>query len=193
MVQVNERSANWRLLGGGGLLLGGILVAAGVLLPLGGVATVGAWLAAIGTLVIGVALFFVAFGETGSNGAVGASVFGKAVLVIAGAAYALLGLLAILGLLGIVLPAVLTTALTIIGLVFLLLSAIAVFRGGVAKGLARWFLFLPAILGILVLIDVFTDLDATFPWIGARLVAAHRDHRSDLPVQQAQPGQVASQ
>jgi hypothetical protein len=159
VVQVNERSANWRLLGGGGLLLGGVLIAVGGVFPLGG------WLAAIGILLVGVALFFVAFGETGSNGAVGASTLGKAVLIIAGAAFALLGLFAILALLGIVLPAVLVSVLKIIGLVFLLLSAIAILRRGVAKGFAKWFLFLPAIWGLLVGIDTFTDLDAGFQWL----------------------------
>lgn len=166
MVEVNERSANWRLFGGGGLLVGGILLAAGILLPLAGVAGVGNWLWALGLLVIGIALFFVAFGQTGSNGAVGASTWGKLVLVVAGGAYALMGLFQILGNLNVALPAQIYTVLSIVAIVALLFSAFAIFGRGVAKGLAKWFLFLPAVLGILVLIDLFTDLDASFPWIG---------------------------
>src|SRR5688572_16009871 len=69
MVEVTERSANWRLFGGGGLLVGGLLLLLAALLPLAGTpAAVTFWLGVVGILLVGIALFFVAFGETGSNG-----------------------------------------------------------------------------------------------------------------------------
>ena len=98
MVEVTERSANWRLFGGGGLLVGGLLLLLAALLPFAGTpVAVTFWLGVVGILLVGIALFFVAFGQTGSNGAVGASTWGKLVLVLAGIAAIVTALIAVLG------------------------------------------------------------------------------------------------
>lgn len=164
MVEVNERTANWRLFGGGGLLVGGALALVGVLLNMASLADVGVWLTIIGWALIGVALFFVAFGQTGSNGAVGASGWGKAVLVIAGLAALVTALFVLLAVLGIALPEVLWTVVVIVFAAALLLSAIAIFGRGVAKGIAKWALFVPAIAAVLLAVDVFAPINAS-SWI----------------------------
>lgn len=167
VVEVNERSANWRLFGGGGLALGGLLATIGVIAGAVGAADVWFWLWTIGILLVGVALFFVAFGQTGSNGAVGASGWGKAVLAIAGAAAILYALLAILSFFGVALPLILSQVLVIVFVVFLLLSAVAIFGRGVAKGIAKWALFVPVVVGVIWVIDTFAGFTAGgFQWVG---------------------------
>lgn len=166
MVDVNERSANWRLFGGGGLALGGLLATIGVVVGLAGLADVDFWLGTIGLLLIGIALFFVAFGQTGSNGAVGASGWGKAVLVIAGAAAVLSAVLAAIVSLGMAIPLIVGQILLIVFVAFLLLSAVAIFGRGVAKGIARWALFVPVVAGVIWVIDTFANFTAGgFPWV----------------------------
>lgn len=167
MVDVNERSANWRLFGGGGLALGGLLTTIGVIVGAAGAADVQFWLSTIGLAVIGLALFFVAFGQTGSNGAVGASGWGKAVLAVAGAAAIVTAILAVLGFVGVGTPVVLSQILVVVLAVFLLLSAVAIFGRGVAKGIAKWALFVPAVVAIVWAIDTFAGFTAGgFPWVG---------------------------
>ncbi len=90
MANVSTRTANWRLLGGGGLIVGGILWVLHLVLVQAGVLSLVPWLFAIALLVIAVALAFVAFGETGSNGAVGKDVLGKAALIVYAAGFLLL-------------------------------------------------------------------------------------------------------
>lgn len=166
MVQVNERSANWRLLGGGGLLLGGLAVTVSAIAWAVGALDVGFWANVIGVLLIGVALFFVAFGETGSNGAVGASSAGKISLVIAGGSAIVFAVLGILGAFGVATPTLLTQIFLILFVVFLLISAIVIYGRGVAKGIAKWALIVPALVGIIWIIDSFTGFTAQgFPWV----------------------------
>lgn len=165
MVEVNERSANWRLFGGGGLAIGGVLAALGILLGLADLGAVQFWLWTIGLLLIGVALLFVAFGQTGSNGAVGALGWGKAVLVIAAAAAILYAVLAILTNFGVALPGILAQVLLIVLVVFLLLSAVAIYGRGVAKGIAKWALFVLVVAGLLLVIDSFVSISGGFPWV----------------------------
>jgi hypothetical protein len=166
VVDVNERSANWRLFGGGGLALGGVLAIIGVLAGAVGVADVWFWLWTISFLLIGVGLFFVAFGQTGSNGAVGASGWGKAVLAIAGAAAILYAVLAVLGLVGVALPLILSQILVIVFVLFLLLSAVAIFGREVAKGIAKWALFVPVVVGVIWVIDTFAGFTTGgFTWV----------------------------
>lgn len=148
MPAVDRDSANWRLFGGGGLLLGGLLWLVGVVLVVLGVG-IGSWLGILGVLLAGIALFFVAFGETGSNGAVGASVSGKLALVALGLGWILFAFVALLATLTIAAPAVLiATAVTLVvgGGV---LAALAIHRRGVARGVARWIIAVPVAWSIL--------------------------------------------
>lgn len=140
MATVRSDAANWRLYGGGGLLIGGILWLLSILF--GGEAS--GWLLIIAFIIIGVALFIVAFGQTGGNGAVGKSMPGKIALVVYGLGWILLALVAMAGL-----PEIATTIAGIFLIVGGLIGAWYVYTKRVAKGTAKWILFLPAIWGIL--------------------------------------------
>lgn len=146
---VDKESANWRLFGGGGLLVGGLLWLIGVIVSVAGAGAVGSWLGIIGILVIGIALFLVAFGETGSNGAVGASAFGKVALVAFGLGWILFALIALLAILAISVPSVLAIIAGVLVVVGGVLSAFAIYQRGVARGIAKWIIALPVIWGIL--------------------------------------------
>ena len=145
---VDRDSANWRLFGGGGLLVGGLLWLIGAGVSFAGYGAVSTWVQVIGVLVVGVALFLVAFGQTGSNGAVGASVSGKAALVGFGIGWLVVGLLWALAAGGVAGPAVLRYVAVVLVVVAGILSAVAVYRRGVARGAARWILALPVAWGI---------------------------------------------
>lgn len=93
MSQVNQSTANWRLFGGGGLAAGGFLYALASLLGRNSIDDIWFWLAVIGLAVAGVAFFFVAYGETGSNGAVGANSTGKLALFVTAGLFLLYALL----------------------------------------------------------------------------------------------------
>lgn len=152
MATVDRNSANWRLFGGGGLLVGGLIWLLGEILKYASQMTVGSWLEAVGVVVVGVALFFVAFGQTGSNGAVGKSVLGKAALVVFGIGWLLLGIVWVLAVAGA--PIGIAGTLVTIGAVLLavggVVASIIVLQAGVARGAARWILFLPALWGLYV-------------------------------------------
>src|SRR5690606_1957730 len=78
MTTVDKDTANWRLYGGGGLLVGGLLWLVGLILSAAaGMPDVGRWVIVIGIVVIAVGFFLVGYGQTGSNGAVGNNVMGK--------------------------------------------------------------------------------------------------------------------
>jgi hypothetical protein len=161
MVEVTERSANWRLFGGGGLLVGGLLLLLAALLPYAGTpVAVTFWLGLIGILLVGVALFFVAFGQTGSNGAVGASTWGKLVLVLAAVAAIVMALIALLGNFGVTALDVVSPFVLIVFAAALVLSAVAIFGRGVAKGIAKWILFLPAVWSIVWVINHYAAFDS---------------------------------
>lgn len=149
---VDKDSANWRLLGGGGLLAGGVLWLVGALVGLAAPGPIGGWLAVIGAIVVGVALLFVAFGQTGSNGAVGADLFGKIAFVAFGLGWILFGVLGLLAAIGVAAPSVLAIIAGVLVVLGGLFSAFAVFRRGVARGAARWILFLPVLWGVLYVI-----------------------------------------
>lgn len=151
---VDKDSANWRLFGGGGLLLGGLLWVVGVILEAAGVAAVSGWIVIVALFVLGIALFLVAFGETGSNGAVGASVFGKVVLVAFGLGWILFGLISLLGAIGVSAPTVLGTIAAVLVVVGGILSTFAIYQRGVARGIAKWIIALPVAWGILWIIHV---------------------------------------
>lgn len=160
-VKVNDRSANWRLFGGGGLALGGLLQLIAGVLEITAPGFTAVVLLCLGLTVSGAAYFFVAFGQTGSNGAVGALTWGKIVLAIAGAALALISLVVALAVFAEVnLPAVTLGALSIIYVIATILGSVAIFGRGVAEGIAKWALFLPsgwAILEVLVSFGVFGE------------------------------------
>ena len=61
MVTVDRDSANWRLFGGGGLAIGGLLWLIAVIVTAVQAGPISSWLWIIGVTVVGVALFFVAF------------------------------------------------------------------------------------------------------------------------------------
>jgi hypothetical protein len=154
MAAVRNDSANWRLFGGGGLLAGGLLWLIGAIVGLTAPGAVTTWLTFFGLLIIGIAMFFVAFGQTGSNGAVGGSVLGKIALVAFGIAFVLLALPTVTPLPDLrVLIAILLIAGGII-------SALVVYQKGVARGAARWFLFVPVVVGVIWAVTAFLGLVA---------------------------------
>lgn len=142
MVDVNTRTANWRLFGGGGLALAGLVGLGGLVAREFGASDLYFWLWNATYVLLAIALLFVAFGQTGSNGAVGASRWGKAVLVLAAVA-AIVSVILRLTVGG----AFIQARLGVLA-VLLLLSAIAVFSRGVAGGIAKWALFVPALAAI---------------------------------------------
>lgn len=149
MANVSTRTANWRLFGGGGLILGGLLFTLHVVLAQAGILTLGPWLFVVSLLVLAVALVLVAFGETGSNGAVGKYLLGKVALVVYAAGFLLLAVNAATAL-----GSVVVTIAALLVIVGGLLSAYAIYQKHVAKGAARWFLFLPAVIGALWAIGI---------------------------------------
>lgn len=162
MAGVTARTANWRLFGGSALLIAGILWAIAYFVSV-------SWLLALAYLVLAAGLVIVAFGQTGGNGAVGKDVLGKAALVVYAAGWVILALALIVAL-----PAV---ALVFAGLFIIvggLVSAWAIYKRSVAKGAARWILFVPAIVGAiwaLSLIATTLALPAWFALILAILFA----------------------
>lgn len=144
--RVTERTANWRLFGGGGLVLGGVLwliaTIAGTTGPLD------TWLRIIAFLALAVAGFMLAFGQTGSNGIVGGSILGKLAFVAFGVGFALLALVPLLGLAGTTLPAGLTTVGIVLIAIGSVVGAIVIYQKGVARGIARWIFAIPAVLAV---------------------------------------------
>lgn len=150
MALISSRTANWRLFGGGGMILGGLLWVLHVILLRYGVLALGPWLYVLSLVVLAVALALVAFGETGSNGAVGRYAIGKASLVVYGAGFLLVALNAVAAL-----GWWFTAAAGVLVVLGGLASAYTVHRKAVAKGAARWFLFLPAVVGIAWVVGFF--------------------------------------
>ena len=161
MANVSSRTANWRLFGGGGLILGGILWTLHLVLVQAGILALGPWLFVIALLVIAVGLVLVAFGETGSNGAVGKYLLGKIALVVYAAGFLLLAVNAAVAL-GTVVVAIAALFVIAGGL----LSAYAIYQKAVAKGAARWFLFLPAVIGALWAIGLAFVAALQLWWLG---------------------------
>lgn len=152
--RVNERSANWRLFGGGAMLVGAafwlialIVVAAGS----GGAIT--SWLTILGFLILGASGFFLAFGQTGSNGVVGGSVLGKLGFVVFGVGFILLALVPLLSVFGTGLPPETSTVGTVLVVIGGVIGAIVTYQKGVARGVARWFFFVPVAFSIVWLVS----------------------------------------
>ncbi len=147
MASVDKDSANWRLYGGGGLLVGGILwLLAVVMGQAGGAADFAKWLDIIGLIVVAIGFFLVGFGQTGSNGAVGNSALGKL-----GLWAAALGTLlwALLPLFGVAVAGAWGWVVAILVVVGTLLAAVVIMQKGVARGLAKWAMFLVFLLALL--------------------------------------------
>ncbi len=162
MATVDRDTANWRLFGGGGLIVGGLLWLIGLVLVLATVSGVPPFVIAVGILVVAIALVIVAIGETGSNGAVGASLFGRLVLYAYAAGWAMFAVLQVLSAIGIGAPTVLRTIAGILVVVGGVLSTFAIFERGVARGAARWVLAVPTVIAILWVIIEFGWIDVTW-------------------------------
>ena len=136
MAGVTARTANWRLFGGSALLIAGILWVLAYFigtLP---------WLLALAFLILAAGLVIIAFGQTGGNGAVGKYMLGKVALIVFAAGFVILALAQLVSL-----P---SGALFLAGLFIIvggLVSAWAIYKKSVAKGAARWIMFIPAIIG----------------------------------------------
>lgn len=163
MATVRNSATNWRRYGGGGLLIGGILWLLSLLL--GGAAA--GWLLIAAFAVIGIALFFVAFGRSGDSGAVGKSTVGKIALAVYGIGWIVLALAAI-----VTLPSLTTTIAGILIIVGGLVGAWYVYTKRIAKGTARWILFLPAVWGVLHFAGSLVGVTISPAWLVPVVLAA---------------------
>lgn len=151
--RVTERSANWRIFGGGGMLAGGLLwLIALIVAAAGAGGPIPAWLTALGYLLLGVSGFFLAFGQTGSNGVVGGSVLGKLGFVAFGIGFILLGLVPLIGSTGTSLPAGTTTFAVVLMVLGGIVGAIVTYQKGIARGVARWFFAVPIAISVVWLL-----------------------------------------
>lgn len=163
MATVDKDTANWRLFGGGGLLVGGVLWLLAVILGEAGVSgDVTKWLGVIGLVVVAIGFFLVAWGQTGSNGAVGNNVLGKV-----GLWAAALGTLlwALLPAFGVALVDAWGWIVAILVVVGTLLAAIAIMQKDVARGLARWAMFLVFLLALLFFLGLVAGVEALAGWV----------------------------
>jgi len=140
---VNKSTANWRLFGGGGLAIGGFLYALAYLLNKDGDKDV-FWMWVISLAIIGIGFFFVGYGETGSNGAVGGSSTGKLALFITAGLFLLSALLDILVHNGSDVDSSIFDVIQIATIVALAWSALEISNKNVAKGNAAIVLFVVA-------------------------------------------------
>jgi hypothetical protein len=152
MARVTSRTANWRLFGGSALIIAAILWILFLATSLN-------WLQVLAFLVLAAGLIIVAFGQTGGNGAVGKYVLGKVALVLFAAGWVIFAINALIS----------VGNLLVIGALLIivagLISAWAIERKSVAKGAARWIMFLPAVVGALAFAAfVFPSL-TTSAWV----------------------------
>lgn len=160
MTNVSAETANWRLFGGGGLAVGALLLALSN--PLEG--EISFWLSVIGTIVIGLGFFFVAWGQTGSNGAVGANLLGKVALGAAATGFILVAIASLVVAnggadgfgLGFNLLQFAWAAIAVGALV----AAYVILNKGVAKGLAKYVLFLVGLFALLYAIGLWIPAQA---------------------------------
>ncbi len=151
--RVTERTANWRLFGGGGMLAGSVLwLIALIASAAGSSGPVTGWLTTIGFLLLGASGFFLAFGQTGSNGVVGGSVLGKLGFVAFGIGFLLLGLGPLLAAFGATLPAGTGTVAIVLIVIGGIIGAVVTYQKGVARGAARWFFAVPVVMSIVWLL-----------------------------------------
>lgn len=151
MAIISGRTANWRLFGGGGLIVGGLLWAVHAILVMFGVLALGQWLFVVALILIAVGLVLVALGETGSNGAVGRWMLGKIALIAFAAGFFFVALNAAAQF-DVLVSKIAGVIIVVAGIA----AAYAVFRKAVAHGAARWFLFVPVAASIPWVIGFFT-------------------------------------
>ena len=153
MASVTSRTANWRLFGGTAILAASILWILALLTSL-------TWLLALALIVLAAGLVIVAFGQTGGNGAVGKYVLGKVALVLFAAGYVLFAINALYAL-----PSVVIVIAALLVIIAGLVSAWAIHHKAVAKGAARWIMFIPAVVGAIVYLGIVSANLATPPWL----------------------------
>jgi hypothetical protein len=157
---VDKETANWRLFGGGAIAIAGLMWSIGLVLVQAGVTAFSPWLSIVALVVLALGFVLVAFGQTGSNGAVGTSVLGKIALVV----YAATWLLMAIGR-AISLGDAITTVAIVLVISSGFLSAIVIFRAAVARGAARWILFLPVIVGSVASLGLWLPVIAGQWWV----------------------------
>jgi len=132
-----EVTTGWRRPGGGGIALGGLIWALGVVIYLvDGPLQVSFWVSAVGILITAIALWL-------SSAAAGSIRWGRLGFLLAALGMGLGIVVQALAVLGLGLPDFVGTVLDVVELVGLVLASVAVLRAGVAKGFASWALFLP--------------------------------------------------
>lgn len=169
MANVNKNTANWRIYGGGGLLLGGVLWMLAIILGQAGSAgDLAKWLGVIGLIIVAIGFFILGWGQTGSNGVVGDSALGKV-----GLWAAALGTLlwALLPLFGVALAGGAGWLVAILVVVGTLLAAIAIMQKGIARGLAKWAMFLVFLLALLYFLGVVGGVATLASWVIALIFA----------------------
>ena len=155
MASVTSRTANWRLFGGSALIIAAIIW-------LIALATSAApWVLALAWIVLAAGLVIIAFGQTGGNGAVGKYMLGKIALIVFAAGWVILAINQVLPVGSIVL--VFAALFIIVGGI---LSAWAIERKTIAKGAARWVMFLPAVVGAIWVAKLLSPLlTVTGSWL----------------------------
>src|SRR5690606_36703488 len=98
-------------------------------------------------------------GETGSNGAVGASLFGKLVIIATALGWFGFAILAVTEAIGLSTSSVLKAIAGILVVGGGVLATFAIHQRGVARGAARWVLAVPVVISIVWVI-------LRFGWIG---------------------------
>ncbi|MBX3087525.1 MAG: hypothetical protein KF742_03465 [Cryobacterium sp.] len=163
MATVDKDTANWRLFGGGGLLVGGLLWLLAVILGQAGVgADVVKWLGVIGLIVVAVGFFLVAWGQTGSNGAVGKNMVGKLGLWAAALGTLLWALLPVFGVALAGTWGWVVMALIVLGT---LVAAVIIMQNGTARGLAKWMMFVIFVLALLYFLGTVAGVTALASWL----------------------------
>ncbi|MER3389526.1 MAG: hypothetical protein RJQ01_05785 [Microcella sp.] len=148
--RVRKDSANWRIFGGGAMLAGSVAWLIALLIQAAGQGgEISTWLTIIGFLLLAASGFFLAFGQTGSNGVVGGSVLGKLGFVAFGVGFLLMAIVPLLAALGVALPGELVTVGAILLVVGGIVGAIVTYQKGVARGSARWFFAIPAVVALI--------------------------------------------
>lgn len=174
MSMVDKETANWRLFGGGGLLIGGILwlVSASLIAVAADLAGIARWVGIGGLVVIAIGFALVAFGQTGSNGAVGDNPIGKVGLWSVALGFLAYALLPVLNVRGDWFPWLLFVLIGVGALV----AAVIIQQEGVARGVAKWAMYLVALVGIAYLfsglgvVSVGAELLIVLFWAFAALV-----------------------
>lgn len=164
MATVDKDTANWRLFGGGGLLVGGLLWLIAVIINQvaadAGMAV--KWVTVVALVIVAIGFVLVAWGQTGSNGAVGNNMLGKVALWAAG-----LGALiwALVPAFGGALDDVWGWVVAVLVVLGTLLGGVVILQKGVAKGLAKWAMFLVALLAILYFLGTVAGVEALASWV----------------------------